>query len=75
MQDRLEHKLRGTALVVHEPSSNKWVSVADISDTVMVVHSCGVSCTAKSGAVEHVGPRYEVWDKDNGLRLPTRDSK
>ena len=74
-QDRLEHKLRGTALVEHDPASHKWFSVAEIADTVMVVHSCGVSCTAHEETVQHVGPRYEVWDKDNGLRLPTRDSK
>ena len=74
-EDRLEHKLRGTALVEHDPASHKWFSVAEIADTVMVVHSCGVSCTAHEETVQHVGPRYEVWDKDNGLRLPTRDSK
>ena len=75
--DRLDHKLRGTALVELDTASHKWVSVADIADTVMVVHSCGRSCSAnaESGKVEHEGPRYEVWDADNGLRLPTRDSK
>ena len=34
-QDRLDHVLRGTALVEHDPASNKWVSVADIADTIM----------------------------------------
>ena len=74
-QDRLDHRLRGTALVELDLKSHKWVSVADIADTVMVVHSCGRRCSAKSGTVVHDGSRYEVWDADNGLRLPTRDSK
>ena len=74
-QDRLDHGLRGTALVELDLKSHKWVSVADIADTVMVVHSCGRRCSAKSGTVVHDGSRYEVWDADNGLRLPTRDSK
>ena len=76
-QDRMDHGLRGTALVELDLTSHKWVSVAGIADTVMVVHSCGQGCSAKSGTVVHEGSRYEVWDADNGLRLPTRniDSK
>ena len=75
-QDRMDHGLRGTALVELDLITHKWVSVADIADTVMVVHSCGQR-SAKSGKVEHEGSSYEVWDADNGLRLPTRniDSK
>jgi len=41
-QDRLDAPLWSSTT-----HSNKWVSVADIADAVVEVHSCGRHCTAK----------------------------
>ena len=78
--DRCEHPLRKTAIVSLDPKnsgSRKWASAEDIQDTVMVVHSCGAKCLPddETGVQLHTGAKWEVWDRDNGLRLPTSDAE
>ena len=78
--DRREHPLRKTAMVRLDSKNNnriKWASAEDIQDTVMVVHSCGVKCRPDfaTGETHHDGPDWEVWDRGNGLRLPTLDAE
>jgi len=78
--DRREHPLRKTAMVRLDPKNSdriKWASAEDIQDTVMVVHSCGSKCLPDfaTGETHHDGANWEVWDRDNGLRLPTLDAE
>ena len=78
--DRREHHLRKTAIVRLDPKNtirSKWASAEDILDIVMIIHSCGAKCLpdVETGEPHHEGADWEVWDRDNGLRLPTLDAE